>query len=291
MVKEVRPYRTYASLALLLLLPTLIWYLGQTREQSQGPEVQMKPGTLLPPAYKPLALGSVRPRGWLLDELKRQASGITGHLDEFWPDVAQSGWIGGRAEGWERAPYWLDGVVPLAYLTDDPRLKKKVSRWMDYILRHQRPDGWLGPEKSPAATGSHNPSPDPRDPWPQFILLKALSQYQEATGDPRVIPAMQKDLRAMSAEMDKKPLFSWNNFRWGDLLVSLYWLHDKTNEPWLLDLAEKARNQGYDWTKHFGNLPVKEKSKGWNWEGHVVNNAMGLKAPALVYRLTGTKDF
>lgn len=28
-----------------------------------------------------------------------------------------------RPEGWERVPYWLDGLIPLAYLLDDPALK------------------------------------------------------------------------------------------------------------------------------------------------------------------------
>jgi len=37
--------------------------------------------------------------------LQIQRDGLSGHLDEFWPDVAASGWIGGDAEGWERGPY------------------------------------------------------------------------------------------------------------------------------------------------------------------------------------------
>jgi len=74
-------------------------------------------------AFQPLPLGSVRPGGWLRNQLRIQADGLSGHLDEFWPDVAESAWIGGAAEGWERGPYWLDGVVPLAFLLDDDRLK------------------------------------------------------------------------------------------------------------------------------------------------------------------------
>ena len=79
--------------------------------------------------FKPLPLTSLRPAGWLLHQLQLQANGLAGHLDEFWPDVAQSGWIGGSGEGWERGPYWLDGLVPLAFLLDDARLKAKVQRW------------------------------------------------------------------------------------------------------------------------------------------------------------------
>jgi hypothetical protein len=100
---------------------------------------------LHPLALTPLPLGAVRPLGWLQRQLRTQADGLSGHLDEFWPDVAESGWIGGHAEGWERGPYWLDGIVPLAVLLGDARLWAKVYRWMDHILAHQQNDGWLGP--------------------------------------------------------------------------------------------------------------------------------------------------
>ena len=56
----------------------------------------------------PLRLGDITPGGWLRKQLRLQAGGLTGHLDEFWPDIARSQWIGGDAEGWERGPYWCE---------------------------------------------------------------------------------------------------------------------------------------------------------------------------------------
>ena len=100
---------------------------------------------LAEPVFRPLPLGSIRPTGWLGRQLRIQAEGLSGHLDEFWPDVAQSQWFGGKAEGWERAPYWLDGVIPLAWVLDDPALKAKVKGHIDYIVANQRPDGWFAP--------------------------------------------------------------------------------------------------------------------------------------------------
>ena len=73
------------------------------------------PHALRPPAFTPLPLGAVRPLGWLHNQLRLQADSLSGHLDEFWPDIKESRWFGGEQEGWERAPYWLDGVIPLAY--------------------------------------------------------------------------------------------------------------------------------------------------------------------------------
>jgi hypothetical protein len=85
-----------------------------------------RPG-LVPLKLVPLPLGQLTPEGWLKRQLSIQADGLSGHLDEFWPDVAESGWIGGAAEGWERGPYWLDGLVPLAYLLRDDHLIARVQ--------------------------------------------------------------------------------------------------------------------------------------------------------------------
>lgn len=41
-------------------------------------------------AFDPLPLGAVRPGGWLADQLRIQADGMHGRLDEFWPDVVWS---------------------------------------------------------------------------------------------------------------------------------------------------------------------------------------------------------
>jgi len=151
-------------------------------------------------AFKALPLGSIRPSGWLLRQLQLQASGLAGHLDEFWPDVSQSGWIGGNSEGWERGPYWLDGLVPLAFLLDDARLKTKVHAWSDAILTKQGDDGWLGPVQDTTRARSFA-----YDPWPVSVALKGLMQYQEATGDPRVMPAFLRFFRVLQRQLEHTP--------------------------------------------------------------------------------------
>ena len=75
----------------------------------QAPALQMvsgTPGKLLPRAFTPLRFGSTTPKGWLLEQLELQASGLSGHLSLFWADVMDSIWIGGGADGGlhERAP-------------------------------------------------------------------------------------------------------------------------------------------------------------------------------------------
>ena len=160
---------------------------------------------LIDKALHPLPLGRIRPAGWLLNQLRIQAAGLSGHLDEFWPDVAESGWIGGKAEGWERGPYWLDGIVPLAFLLDDEKLKAKAEHWINCILKYQHDDGWLGPVLDKDYGYEY-------DPWPAFVVLKAMTQYHEATGDGRIVPAMEAFFKKLDAVLDEKPLEMWGHF-------------------------------------------------------------------------------
>ncbi|HCS73705.1 MAG TPA: hypothetical protein DIW17_07510, partial [Clostridiales bacterium] len=93
--------------------------------------------------YTPFSACQVQPIGWLKNQLKIQAEGLNGNLDKVWPDVRDSQWIGGKAEGWERVPYWLDGFIPLAWLLDDEEKKIRAKKYVDAILENQQEDGWI----------------------------------------------------------------------------------------------------------------------------------------------------
>ncbi len=236
---------------------------------------------LQPVAFRPLPLGQVKPSGWLREQLKTQAAGLSGHLDEFWPDIKNSAWIGGRAEGWERVPYWLDGIVPLAYLLDDQALQARIKPFIDSILEHQHPDGWLGPVGD---TSGHQPY----DVWPLFPLFKALTQWQEATGDSRVVPALLRCARKIDQVIDRKPVYSWAKMRVADFAVSMVWLYARTGETWPLELARKAFLQSHDWRAQFDDFKFRGKTRGkFELDTHGVNTAMALKYGGIRYLLTG----
>jgi hypothetical protein len=219
-----------------------------------------------PSAFYLLPLGSIRPGGWLRGQLQIQASGLSGHLDETWPDVGpNSGWLGGQGESWERGPYFLDGLVPLAYLLDDARLKAKAQKYMDWVLDHQAQNGMIGP-----ATNN--------DWWPRFVVLKVLTQYQEFTGDPRVIPLMKKYFQYQLAELPGRPLRDWGKFRWQDQLLSLIWLYNRTGSAYLLDLARLLHKQGFDWKSQFADFKYTQRITA---EFLKLNEGNGLKDLAL----------
>jgi hypothetical protein len=254
---------------------------GTTAAASEPGQRSIVPTGLADPAFRPLPLGAIRPAGWLARQLRIQADGLSGHLDQFWPDVAQSKWFGGTAEGWERAPYWLDGAIPLAWLLDDTPLKTRITGYVDHIVSHQRSDGWYGPYPVDAVSNRY-------DMWAILLANKVLAQYHDATGDARVLDAVVKSLRAMSAGLDRTPLYAWGKFRWYEGLVSIFYAYERTREPWLLDLARKLRTQGVDFAALFqtDDITVPTPRRGlWKWTKHVVNSAMAPKASALAWRL------
>jgi hypothetical protein len=233
-------------------------------------------------AFTALPLGSIKPRGWLLDQCRIQANGLTGHLEEFWPDLGPKNmWLGGDSEGWERGPYYLDGLVPLAHLLDDARLQQMAARWLESILRMQDASGWLGPVQAPYFR--------PYDHWPVTIVLKVLGQHHDATADARVIDVMTRFCACLRDTLAERPLFDWAQYRWADLVLSMHWLYNRTGHAWLLDVAAEVARQGFDWRSHFETFPCTEKTAldRCTLATHVVNNAMAVKCGGVWWRQSG----
>ena len=239
-------------------------------------------------AFNPLPLGSIRPRGWLLQQERLQAAGLTGHLGEFWNDVgSNSGWLGGTGESWERGPYYLDGLLPLAYQLQNAQLMARAKQWVDWSLASQQPDGQFGPQRN-------------NDWWPRMVMLKVLTQYQEASGDRRVIPFLQKYFAFQLRELPKRPLQDWGKYRWQDNVYSVVWLYNRTGDRHLLALANLLHDQGYDWKQQFAHFAytAKQTTDGLGlrnskaiperaMQTHGVNTAMALKTGPLWWLFTG----
>jgi DUF1680 family protein len=246
---------------------------------------------LTPGKFSFLPLGSIRPTGWLLNQLQIQANGLGGHLDETWADVGpDSGWLGGKGESWERGPYFLDGLIPLAWLLDDARLKAKAQRFVDWTLDHQAPNGMIGPSSND-------------DWWPRIVMLKALTQYQELTGDTRVIPVMDRYFRHQFEELPKRPLRDWGKFRWQDEALTVTWLYNRTGSPYLVDLAQLLHQQGHDWIAQYANFQYTQKItsdylkldegnglKDLALSTHGVNNAQAVKTGAVWSLVSGAES-
>ncbi len=247
--------------------------------------------------YTELPIGAIEPTGWLHKQLETMASGMTGHLDELYPQVVgpRNGWLGGDGDGWERGPYWIDGLLPLAYILKDEALIAKVRPWVEWTLTHQAEDGYMGP-----VPFEQPPTPEPgiqrgprRDWWPKMVMLKVLQQYYMATGDARVIDVLTKYFRYQLRELPKTPLGHWSfwgNRRGGDNLMVVLWLYNITGDDFLLDLAERIHKQTHPYTEIFlerGDIELHRYQQGENGASafHCVNLAQGIKEPIVYYQL------
>lgn len=238
------------------------------------PVADAPPVSLAPPVFAHLPLGAVRPAGWLRDQLQIQSDGLSGHLGEVWPDCGpRSAWRGGDGEAWERGPYYLDGLVPLAHLLRDPRLVGIAEPFIEWILGSARADGFFGPAAND-------------DWWPRMVAAKALTQHAEATGDPRVLPLLSRYFRHQLDHLAARPLRDWGQARAADNVLSVYWVYERTGEPFLLELAALLLGQGIDWPDLWREFPHRGPQTRWDHRVHVVNVAMALKFFAVRARLT-----
>lgn len=229
-------------------------------------------------AFVPLPVGQVTPRGWLRRQLEIQRDGLTANLDEIWPDLADNAWLGGERDGWERGPYYADGLVPLAFLLDDDDLKTKATEWAVGFIEAQADDGWFTPKR----VWKHA---DPDDPWPQFVICKVLRQYYEATGDERAKEAISRFAGYLLEYSAEWTIEDWARMRWMDMAMIIHWLYEQDDEEWLLDVVDLLIGRGFDWTDHFIDFKYEGKQReDHSMATHVVNNAMGLKAPAVIFR-------
>src|SRR5262249_19596320 len=124
--------------------------------------------------------------------------------------------------------------------------------------------------------------------WGILLADKGLAQYHDATGDAPGVAALPKSHPPMARGLDTTPLYDWGKFRWYEGLVSIFYAHERTREPWLLDLPRTLRTQGTDLEAIFASddITIPTPRRGlWKWTKHVVNTAMATKAPALSWRL------
>jgi DUF1680 family protein len=239
---------------------------------------------LAPNHYAELPIGAIVPQGWLHVQLEKMAHGLAGKLGQLYPDVGpNNAWIGGNGDSWERGPYYLDGLIPLAYILKDKDLINKAKKWIDWSLNSQQPNGYFGPRPNPGVkdTVPHIQVANKADWWPRMVMLKAFESYYSATSDQRVIPFMRKYFKYQLNTLPSKPLNHWTwwaKARGGENQEAVYWLYNRTGDRFLLKLAPMLYKQTLDWTDGFltGNLP----------STHGVNVAMALKQPALNYMQT-----
>lgn len=232
--------------------------------------------------------------GWLDDQLRLMSNGLAGHEHDFYPIISDSVWLGGNSEYSplnEGIPYWLNGLVPLAYGLDDDRLKSQTDAVVDFILDNQQTDGWLGPEV-----------PVDRDIWGRFSLCLGLTQLIEADESrlARVLPALYKFVALMRQMLIRKTGYEefWGKVRYPDMIITLQWLYEKHPGNYthtLLETMSLLNAGGSRWAEYYNEgkylfqdldtvrPPITGDSDVFRYV-HAVNAAQGMKAGAVIHR-------
>ena len=247
-----------------------------------------------------LSMREIRPEGWLARQFQIQMDGMTGKLYEGWDSVGSySGWLGGTGENWERGPYYLDGLLPLAYYLGDREHYETAMRFVEWALGSAMEDGNFGPVTSR------------EDYWSRFVMLKVLVQYFEISEDLRVYDIFEGYVRYLNGELPCRPLTQWSRARAGDLMYCLGWYYEQRPSEAILKLVDLLRSQALDWTDLFAEFPfVRSAGYYYDWEDvvtrhqgeefdrvmnyhatHIVNLTMGFKYPAVLSWFYGDMDF
>jgi hypothetical protein len=145
--------------------------------------------------WERLPLGAIKAKGWLARQMRVEADGMGGHMDELEPDMIGNPFVTrsrkrGVQVGWcseLSATYWT-GLVQLAFTLDDPELKEKAEKWVKGVLAAQEPDGYIG---------SYRRSDDRKQDFNAFGVawaVRALMSFYEATGRTEVLEACRSGL-------------------------------------------------------------------------------------------------
>ncbi|MBP5389959.1 MAG: glycoside hydrolase family 127 protein, partial [Bacteroidales bacterium] len=162
-----------------------------------------------------------------------------------------------------------------AQVSADPRAQERMARMQQQmqariarqlpILTADRPEGRLGPE-----TGSMA--------WPWAVFFRAVKAYYEATGDPRIPEAMEKNYLSYTVDELAQDRYVVN-------VEGMLWTWSLTGNPELLDRAVAA------WEKGDSNVTQESALDDSEFHMHGVTMNELLKIPLLLYAYTGEQKY
>ncbi len=202
------------------------------------------PSSVLPSkgGFEELPFASVRPDGWLLQQLELQAAGITGHLEHLYAPFTGTAWTVDEANPatewvpWEVRAYWCDGAVRCGLLLQQDELIEQASRLVKYTFGHPQSDGYLGP--------AFLKKPGDYQRWPHNVFFRSAMAWHDAMPDASIVEGLQRHYL-------QSP-FTFTGQRNQTNIEAMLWTYAKTGDPKLLALAEQT------WTlsqQQFSTMP------------------------------------
>ena len=213
----------------------------------------------------------------------------------------------------EQSGYYVDGFTRLGYLLGDEELMAKGKANVDYVLDHPLPPkpGYVFDESSFRGAGlasqiTNDPRAKEREAsrraqierkkiiaaagrpegrlgregesmgWPFAVFFRTMKTYYEATGDPRVPVALEKNYLTYTPEELSESRYIIN-------IEGILWTYALTKNPALLELAEAV------WALVPNNMENYLSDRPMS--GHGVTVCETLKLPMLLYAFTGKEIY
>lgn len=221
-------------------------------------------------------LGNVTPEGWLKEFLDRQADGMTGHPEALAYPYNTAMWTGPTVRNgkygkdwwrFEQTAYFTDGAARLGFLTGRKPLLELCNKSIDYTLSHVDSCGELG------VNAEHYL-------WPFCVFFRAMQASYEATGDSRIVPALERHY--LSLDGGRVDLKDQRNMM---SLEGMLWTYARTGNKALLDLAVRSWDEGgfvMDSAACMADTPI---------DCHGVTYCEFLKLPVLLHAYTGQRKY
>ncbi|MGK4569155.1 beta-L-arabinofuranosidase domain-containing protein [Flavobacterium sp. 3HN19-14] len=184
----------------------------QSAMNGQNPYEKIKP---IKEEMQILPFGSIKPQGWIKEQIQQNLDGFTGHLDSLAPDLIikdaiydkdrltrkiknkDVGALGNEGDWqvqflwWnsETQSNWRDGYIRSAILANDSEHLKRIEKYIQHILDSQDEDGYLGIYDNELRYKFDNEN---GELWAQTTLLRGLLAWYEYKNDQKILNAVKK---------------------------------------------------------------------------------------------------
>ena len=170
-----------------------------------------------PPTYELTRFGETKPAGWMLLQMQADLNdGLAGHYTEISDTVNEHEFVVQQADqtdpagepGWwlgEHEGYYADGLFRLAWMAGDATTKAAAIARMQDVLNAQDASGYIG--VYPLVKRFSTSDPNDGELWTQSRMFQALLAWYEATGDEKILTAVEKAAKTTLAAFTGKHYF------------------------------------------------------------------------------------
>lgn len=264
------------------------------------------------PPLELLAIGAVKPAGWILEQMRGDLrDGLKGSFPRITANVTRrlfatqdrkaGSWVPGargrNEKAWwagEHEGYWIDSIARSAILTGDDHWSDYVETWVSEVLAAYDESGYIGIY-----------SEDTRFPargfdgelWTQSRAFQALLAWYEHTGNRRILDAVAGTVRRTIDHYRKDTYFGRPDPDGGvthgvGYIDTLEWLHRITRDDYFADAAiwlyRDYSNHAPDTFKDLTIPHMRDVEMPWHDHGAHVGEAIHM--PAIAAWFSGSRE-